>query len=98
MTGHELFAALARMPDECLARPVVVDAGTGAPDAPVFAVTTMTGPDAGVLLLTTEPDDEAILAALRDPQHREAVDEIHRRVFHYDPAEHRAQERGEREP
>lgn len=57
MTGHELLAALARMPDECLARPVVVEAATGVPDAPVFAVA-MTGPNAGVLLLTT-PDGES---------------------------------------
>lgn len=53
MTGHELLAALSRMPDECLSRPVVVEVATGVPDAPVFAVA-MTGPGAGVLLLTTD--------------------------------------------
>jgi hypothetical protein len=55
VTGRELLAVLLRMPEECMARAVIVGpaAGTDTPDRPLYGVA-MTGPDAGILLLTAE--------------------------------------------
>ncbi len=55
MTGLELLNALAAMPRDALDGEVLVEVSAVGPDAPLVGAA-MTGPHAGVLLLTTQVD------------------------------------------
>jgi hypothetical protein len=52
MTVRELIAALQRLPDRCLDRPVIAETGLHTTDRPVTGLAE-TGPWAGALILTT---------------------------------------------